>query len=111
MTHEERQELLTYLEKVEEAQKKLDEKTKNSAIYKDYNIKLFGLIKVGIICFMVFLTCATLILGSTIYLVASEYFDFEQNITRTVTTETDDITGGGNSIILNRSDGANVNAR
>lgn len=101
--------LFEYLKKVEQYQKVIDEKTKKAEVYRDYNLKLFSIIKVGIISVFIFLILAVFILGGSAVLIARDYFNYEQGITRTNTTETDDITGTGNSIILNRSDGANVN--
>lgn len=101
--------LIEYLKKVEQTQKAIDEKTKKAEVYRDYNLKLFSIIKVGIVSICIFLVLAIFILGGSAVLIVREYFNYEQGITRTITTETDDITGTGNSIILNRSDGANVN--
>lgn len=101
--------LIEYLKKVEQTQKVIDEKTKKAEVYRDYNLKLFSIIKVGIVSICIFLVLAIFIIGGSAVLIVREYFNYEQGITRTITTETDDITGTGNSIILNRSDGANVN--
>lgn len=40
-----------------------------------------------------------------------EYFTYEQGIVRTVTEESDTISGAGNSVIMNRSNGATINGK
>ena len=44
-------------------------------------------------------------------LIAKEYFTYEQGIVRTVTKESDTISGAGNSVIMNRSNGATINGK
>lgn len=46
--------LFEYLKKVEQYQKVIDEKTKKAEVYRDYNLKLFSIIKVGIISVFIF---------------------------------------------------------
>lgn len=100
-----------FLKKLEKTQEEIDKKTQQVSVYRDYNVKLFNIIKIGIISLFIFLFFATFILGFTAIIVSKNYFDYEQNISRTVTTETDDISGAGESIILNRSNGATVNGK
>lgn len=44
-------------------------------------------------------------------LIAKEYFTYEQGIVRTVTEESDTISDAGNSVIMNRSNGATINGK
>lgn len=111
MNSEQEKKLYEYLDKVEKAQEELDRKTQRAEVYREYNIKLFNIIKIGIIGFIVFLTLSVFILGSSAVLITQEYFNYEQNISRSVTTETDDISTGGNGMIFNRSNGVSVNGK
>ena len=111
MNSEQEKKLYEYLDKVEKAQEELDRKTQRAEVYREYNIKLFSIIKIGIIGFIVFLTLSVFILGSSAVLITQEYFNYEQNISRSVTTETDDISTGGNGMIFNRSNGVSVNGK
>lgn len=44
-------------------------------------------------------------------LIAKEYFTYEQGIVKTVTEESDTISDAGNSVIMNRSNGATINGK
>lgn len=103
--------LVEFLKKLEKTQEEIDKKTQQVAVYRDYNIKLFNIIKIGIISLFIFLLLATFILGFTAITISNSYFDYEQNISRTVVTESDDIQGSGESIILNRSNEAVINGK
>lgn len=100
MNSDQEKKLYEYLDKVEKAQEELDRKTQRAEVYREYNIKLFNIIKIGIIGFIVFLTLSVFILGGSVVLITEEYFNYEQNISRSVTTETDDISTGGNGMIF-----------
>ena len=56
MNSDQEKKLYEYLDKVEKAQEELDRKTQRAEVYREYNIKLFSIIKIGIIGFIVFLT-------------------------------------------------------
>ena len=111
MNSDQEKKLYEYLDKVEKAQEELDRKTQRAEVYREYNIKLFSIIKIGIIGFIVFLTLSVCILSGSAVLITQEYFNYEQNISRSVTTETDDISTGGNGMIFNRSNGVSVNGK
>ena len=103
------QHLDKYLERLMQRQDEIDKKAKDAQIYRDYNVKLLGLLKIlviGFLCCIFFCACA---LGISSVLIAKEYFTYEQGIVRTVTEESDTISGAGNSVIMNRSNGATIN--
>lgn len=103
------QHLDKYLERLMQRQDEIDKKAKDAQIYRDYNVKLLGLLKIlviGFLCCIFFCACA---LGISSVLIAKEYFTYEQG--RTVTEESDTISGAGNSVIMNRSNGATINGK
>lgn len=105
------QHLDKYLERLMQRQDEIDKKAKDAQIYRDYNVKLLGLLKIlviGFLCCIFFCACA---LGISSVLIAKEYFTYEQGIVRTVTEESDTISGAGNSVIMNRSNGATTNGK
>jgi hypothetical protein len=115
------QHLDKYLERLMQRQDEIDKKAKDAQIYRDYNVKLLGLLKIlviGFLCCIFFCACA---LGISSVLIAKEYFTYEQGIVRTVTyeqgivrtvtEESDTISGAGNSVIMNRSNGATINGK
>lgn len=114
------QHLDKYLERLMQRQDEIDKKAKDAQIYRDYNVKLLGLLKIlviGFLCCIFFCACA---LGISSVLIAKEYFTYkqgkehftyEQGIVRTVTEESDTISGAGNSVITNRSNGATINGK
>lgn len=113
------QHLDKYLERLMQRQDAIDKKAKDAQIYRDYNVKLLGLLKIlviGFLCCIFFCACA---LGISSVLIAKEYFTYEQGIVRTVeqgivrtvTEESDTISGAGNSVIMNRSNGATINGK
>lgn len=57
-----------------------------------------------------FFLCACAI-GISSVLIAKEYFTYEQGIVRTVTEDSDTISGSGSSVIMNRSNGATINGK
>lgn len=100
-----------YLERLMKKQDEIDEKAKNAQIYRDYNVKLLGLLKImviGFLCCIFFCACA---LGISSVLIAKEYFTYEQGIVRTVTEDSNTISGSGSSVIMNRSNGATINGK
>lgn len=104
------QHLDKYLERLMQRQDEIDKKAKDAQIYRDYNVKLLGLLKIlviGFLCCIFFCACA---LGISSVLIAKE-FTYEQGIVRTVTEESDTISGAGNSVIMNRSNGATINGK
>ena len=104
------QHLDKYLERLMQRQDEIDKKAKDAQIYRDYNVKLLGLLKIlviGFLCCIFFCACA---LGISSVLIAKEYFTYE-GIVRTVTEESDTISGAGNSVIMNRSNGATINGK
>lgn len=105
------QHLDKYLERLMQRQDEIDKKAKDAQIYRDYNVKLLGLLKIlviGFLCCIFFCACA---LGISSVLIAKEYFTYEQGIVRTVTEESDTISDAGNSVIMNRSNGAAINGK
>lgn len=105
------QHLDKYLERLMQRQDEIDKKAKDAQIYRDYNVKLLGLLKIlviGFFCCIFFCACA---LGISSVLIAKEYFTYEQGIVRTVTEESDTISGAGNSVTMNRSNGATINGK
>lgn len=105
------QHLDKYLERLMQRQDEIDKKAKDAQIYRDYNVKLLGLLKIlviGFLCCIFFCACA---LGISLVLIAKEYFTYEQGIVRTVTEESDTISGAGNSVIMNRSNGVTINGK
>lgn len=105
------QHLDKYLERLMQRQDEIDKKAKDAQIYRDYNVKLLGLLKIlviGFLCCIFFCACA---LGISSVLIAKEYFTYEQGIVRTVTEESDTISGAGNSVIMTRSNGATINGK
>lgn len=105
------QHLDKYLERLMQRQDEIDKKAKDAQIYRDYNVKLLGLLKIlviGFLCCIFFCACA---LGISSVLIAKEYFTYKQGIVRTVTEESDTISGAGNSVIMNRSNGATINGK
>lgn len=110
------QHLDKYLERLMQRQDEIDKKAKDAQIYRDYNVKLLGLLKIlviGFLCCIFFCACA---FGISSVLIAKEYFTYEQGIVRTVivrtvTEEFDTISGTGNSVIMNRSNGATINGK
>lgn len=105
------QRLDKYLERLMQRQDEIDKKAKDAQIYRDYNVKLLGLLKIlviGFLCCIFFCACA---LGISSVLIAKEYFTYEQGIVRTVTEESDTISDAGNSVIMNRSNGATINGK
>lgn len=113
------QHLDKYLERLMQRQDEIDKKAKDAQIYRDYNVKLLGLLKIlviGFLCCIFFCACA---LGISSVLIAKEYFTYEQGIVRTVTEEivrtvteeSDTISDAGNSVIMNRSNGATINGK
>lgn len=105
------QHLDKYLERLMQRQDEIDKKAKDAQIYRDYNVKLLGLLKIlviGFLCCIFFCACA---LGISSVLIAKEYFTYEQGIVRTVTEESDTISGAGNSVIMNRSNGETINGK
>lgn len=105
------QHLDKYLERLMQRQDEIDKKAKDAQIYRDYNVKLLGLLKIlviGFLCCIFFCACA---LGISSVLIAKEYFTYEQGIVRTVTEESDTISGAGNSVIMSRSNGAAINGK
>ena len=105
------QHLDKYLERLMQRQDEIDKKAKDAQIYRDYNVKLLGLLKIlviGFLCCIFFCACA---LGISSVLIAKEYFTYEQGIVRTVTEESDTISGAGNSVIMNGSNGATINGK
>lgn len=108
---EEHTKLDQYLERLIKKQDEIDEKAKNAQIYRDYNVKLLGLLKimvVGFLCCIFLCVCA---IGISSVLIAKEYFTYEQGIVRTVTEDSDTISDAGNSVIMNRSNGAAINGK
>lgn len=104
---EEHTKLDQYLERLMKKQDEIDEKAKNAQIYRDYNVKLLGLLKimvVGFLCCIFLCACA---IGISSVLIAKEYF----TIVRTVTEDSDTISGSGSSVIMNRSNGATINGK
>lgn len=104
------QHLDKYLERLMQRQDEIDKKAKDAQIYRDYNVKLLGLLKIlviGFLCCIFFCACA---LGISSVLIAKEYFTYK-GIVRTVTEESDTISGAGNSVIMNRSNGATINGK
>lgn len=104
------QHLDKYLERLMQRQDEIDKKAKDAQIYRDYNVKLLGLLKIlviGFLCCIFFCACA---LGISSVLIAKEYFTYEQGI-RTVTEESDTISDAGNGVIMNRSNGATINGK
>lgn len=105
------QHLDKYLERLMQRQDEIDKKAKDAQIYRDYNVKLLGLLKIlviGFLCCIFFCACA---LGISSVLIAKEYFTYKQGIVRTVTEESDTISGAGNSVIMNGSNGATINGK
>lgn len=105
------QHLDKYLERLMQRQDEIDKKAKDAQIYRDYNVKLLGLLKIlviGFLCCIFFCACT---LGISSVLIAKEYFTYKQGIVRTVTEESDTISGAGNSVIMNRSNGATINGK
>ena len=49
--------------------------------------------------------------NAQIYRDYNEYFTYEQGIVRTVTEDSDTISGSGSSVIMNRSNGATINGK
>lgn len=75
---EEHTKLDQYLERLMKKQDEIDEKAKNAQIYRDYNVKLLGLLKimvVGFLCCIFLCACA---IGISSVLIAKEYFTYEQ---------------------------------
>lgn len=92
------QHLDKYLERLMQRQDEIDKKAKDAQIYRDYNVKLLGLLKIlviGFLCCIFFCACA---LGISSVLIAKEYFTYT-------------ISGAGNSVIMNRSNGATINGK
>lgn len=113
------QHLDKYLERLMQRQDEIDKKAKDAQIYRDYNVKLLGLLKIlviGFLCCIFFCACA---LGISSVLIAKEYFTYEQGIVRTVTEEivrtvteeSDTISDAGNSVIMDRSNGATIDGK
>lgn len=119
------QHLDKYLERLMQRQDEIDKKAKDAQIYRDYNIKLLGLLKILVISFLCCIFFCACALGISSVLIAKEYFTYEQGIVRTVTEEFDAISGTGrtvteesdtisdtgNSVIMNRSNGATINGK
>lgn len=75
---EEHTKLDQYLERLMKKQDEIDEKAKNAQIYRDYNVKLLGLLKimvVGFLCCIFLCACA---IGISSVLIAKEYFIYKQ---------------------------------
>lgn len=75
---EEHTKLDQYLERLMKKQDEIDEKAKNAQIYRDYNVKLLGLLKimvVGFLCCIFLCACA---IGISSVLIAKEYFTYKQ---------------------------------
>lgn len=108
------QHLDKYLERLMQRQDEIDKKAKDAQIYRDYNVKLLGLLKILVISFLCCIFFCACALGISSVLIAKEYFTYEQGIVRivrTVTEESDTISGAGNSVIMNRSNGATINGK
>lgn len=108
---EEHTKLDQYLERLMKKQDEIDEKAKNAQIYRDYNVKLLGLLKIMVVGFLCCIFLCTYAIGISSVLIAKEYFTYEQGIVRTVTEDSDTISGSGSSVIMNRSNGATINGK
>lgn len=100
---EEHTKLDQYLERLIKKQDEIDEKAKNAQIYRDYNVKLLGLLKIMVVGFLCCIFLCACTIGISSVLIAKEYFTYEQGIVRTVTEDSDTISGSGSSVIMNRS--------
>lgn len=100
---EEHTKLDQYLERLMKKQDEIDEKAKNAQIYRDYNVKLLGLLKIMVVGFLCCIFLCACTIGISSVLIAKEYFTYEQGIVRTVTEDSDTISGSGSSVIMNRS--------
>lgn len=109
MDEKELLELEKKVEEMKEMQLEIDRKTKDAAAYKKSNEWLVSIIKCSAISLAVFLSVLVAIMGLTIMYVATEYFDYEQGITREYTreytTETNSVESGGNGIMFYKSNG------
>lgn len=108
---EEHTKLDQYLERLMKKQDEIDEKAKNAQIYRDYNVKLLGLLKIMVVGFLCCIFLCACTIGISSVLIAKEYFTYEQGIVRTVTKDSDTISGSGSSVIMNRSNGATINGK
>lgn len=108
---EEHTKLDQYLERLMKKQDEIDEKAKNAQIYRDYNVKLLGLLKIMVVGFLCCIFLCACTIGISSVLIAKEYFTYEQGIVRTVTEDSDTISGSGSSVIMNTSNGATINGK
>lgn len=90
---EEHTKLDQYLERLMKKQDEIDEKAKNAQIYRDYNVKLLGLLKIMVVGFLCCIFLCACTIGISSVLIAKEYFTYEQGIVRTVTEDSDTISG------------------
>lgn len=101
-------ELLELEEKVNEMknmQAEIDRKTKDAVAYKKSNEWLVSIIKCSVISIVIFLSIVVAVIGATIMHVTTEYFNYEQGITREYTSETNSVESGDNGIMFYKSDG------
>ena len=105
MDEKELLELEKKVEEMKEMQLEIDRKTKDAAAYKKSNEWLVSIIKYSVISLAVFLFVLVAIMGLTIMHVTTEYFDYEQGITREYTTETNSVESGDNGIMFYKSNG------
>lgn len=108
---EEHTKLDQYLERLMKKQDEIDEKAKNAQIYRDYNVKLLGLLKIMVVGFLCCIFLCACTIGISSVLIAKEYFTYKQGIVKTVTEDSDTISGSGSSVIMNRSNGATINGK
>lgn len=108
---EEHTKLDQYLKRLMKKQDEIDEKAKNAQIYRDYNVKLLGLLKIMVVGFLCCIFLCACTIGISSVLIAKEYFTYKQGIVRTVTEDSDTISGSGSSVIMNRSNGATINGK
>ena len=86
-------------------QAEIDRKTKDAAAYKKSNEWLVSIIKCSVISIVIFLSIVVAVIGVTIMHVTTEYFNYEQGITREYTSETNSVESGDNGIMFYKSDG------
>ena len=101
-------ELLELEEKVNEMknmQAEIDRKTKDAVAYKKSNEWLVSIIKCSVISIVIFLSIVVAVIGVTIMHVTTEYFNYEQGITREYTSETNSVESGDNGIMFYKSNG------
>lgn len=75
---EEHTKLDQYLERLMKKQDEIDEKAKNAQIYRDYNVKLLGLLKIMVVGFLYCIFLCACAIGISSVLIAKEYFTYEQ---------------------------------